>query len=219
MRRNAPLACALALVAALTAGCLPVSREHPQKHYYVLSAEREREARGRGAPGPVLQVGTFRAAPAASGRQFVYRLGEAAYQTDFYNELLAPPDRLVTEQVRAWLAASGLFSAVVAPGSHLEADYALEGVLSELHGDYRDVRAPAAVLRVELLLVRRPLAEPGVVLHASHRMVEPLGGTAPESLAAGWNRALRRLLEGLEGEVRDALASGEAQAGSSSQSG
>lgn len=49
-----------------------------------------------------------------------------------YDEWIAPPAELTESALRAWLAASGLFAAVVTPGSRADATLVLEGELTSL---------------------------------------------------------------------------------------
>ncbi|KPK66280.1 MAG: hypothetical protein AMK73_00420 [Planctomycetes bacterium SM23_32] len=185
------------MAAVLAAGCLSLTRSYPEKHAYVLDAGREGGG-AAAAPGPVLRVMPFRASPAFAGRGFVYRTADDEYRADFYNEFFAPPDRLVTEEVRQWLGASGLFGTVVSSAAQVEADYALEGVVSALYGDYREPGAPRAVLKLEMLLVADPLTDPRVAKWVTCEETAALDDVSPAALVRGWNEALRRALQALE---------------------
>ena len=64
--------------------------------------------------------------------------GGGQVDTEFYNEWAAPPVELVEEAMRQWLAASGLFAAVVSPGSRLRAGLVLEAELLRLQAEPRE---------------------------------------------------------------------------------
>jgi hypothetical protein len=101
-----------------------------------------------------LDIRRLGVAPAFSGRNLVYRMSEAAYETDFYNLFLVNPGEMVTQQVRDWVDRANLFAALTVPGSRLESDYTLEGQVVELYGDFEQGRG-AAVITLQLFLVRK----------------------------------------------------------------
>lgn len=82
--------------------------------------------------GPVLLVRAFRAAPGLEERGLRRVAGDGTVANAVYEEWVAPPAELAEAALRRWLAAAGLFSAVVAPGSRLEPALILEAELSRL---------------------------------------------------------------------------------------
>ena len=62
-----------------------------------------------------------------AGLQWLQRDGSV--HVDFYEQWAVPPAQAVEDDLRQWLADAGLFRAVVAPGSRLNADFVLEGEL------------------------------------------------------------------------------------------
>ena len=82
--------------------------------------------------GKALLVRTLRAAPGLEARGLQIVQNDGSIRTDFYEEWSVPPADAVEDVLRRWLAASGLFSAVLAPGSRARADLALEGELQSL---------------------------------------------------------------------------------------
>ncbi|PWS38038.1 hypothetical protein DFH01_01635 [Falsiroseomonas bella] len=68
-----------------------------------------------------------------------------------YDEWIAPPGELAESALRAWLSASGLFAAVVTPGSRADATLVLEGELTSLEAVPSANEARAGLAGVLLL--------------------------------------------------------------------
>lgn len=196
-----PAYCGAIVVLALAAGCVSLRKAPPQKHYYVLHADRS----GTALPAPlsaVLKVRRFRVSRAFAGRGLVYRTGELAYESDFYNEFFASPDDLITDEVRRWLAQSAAFGHVVDSSHAVEARYALEGSVVALYGDYRKKDSPEAVLDMQLLLLNDAPALPRIVFEKAYGARAALEGTSPEALAKAWGRALAKILTDFEADLQ-----------------
>jgi cholesterol transport system auxiliary component len=80
--------------------------------------------------GRVLLVRSVRAAPGLEARGLQWLQRDGSVHVDFYEQWAVPPAQAVEDDVRQWLADAGLFRAVVAPGSRLNADFVLEGALN-----------------------------------------------------------------------------------------
>ncbi len=198
------LALALALGAAGPIGCASVvSRPAVEKKQFVLEARRDGDAPATRGAG-VLEVAAFRVSPRAAGTRFAYRTGPDRYESDFYHVLWAAPQTLVADETRRWLAASGAFEDVLEPGSSVPPTFVLEGALAELHGDFRTVETPTAVLGLRFALVDVRGREPRVVMSREYSAETPLESTSPDALVAGWNTGLRRVLAELEADLRAA---------------
>src|SRR5919107_3429083 len=105
----------LPLLALGACSVLP-NRPYQEVQRYALAPERP----GREPParrGPVLLLRSVRAAPGMDNRGLRTLGAGGQVDTAFYDEWAAPPVELVEEAMRQWLASSGLFAAVVSPGS------------------------------------------------------------------------------------------------------
>ena len=71
----------------------------------------------------------------AWGRGLQWLQHDGSVHVDFYEQWAVPPAQAVEDDLRQWLADAGLFSAVVAPGSLLHADFVLEGELNTFMAD------------------------------------------------------------------------------------
>ncbi|MCK8787799.1 hypothetical protein M0638_25925 [Roseomonas sp. NAR14] len=148
--------------------------------------------------GKVLLVRLLRAAPGQEQRGLRTLRADGTETADFHNEWTAPPADLVEEVVRRWLIASGLFAAVVAPGSRAPADLILEAELTTLQAEPARGLARAGMSAVVLR---------GADGRVASQLV--LAGTAPlatpdppaAARAAAMNAALADLLGQLESRL------------------
>jgi hypothetical protein len=65
--------------------------------------------------------------------------------SDPYSRFIAEPGAMFGDQMAAWLSRAGLFTTVIDPESTLPAHYLLEATITELYGDFRPGRVPAAL--------------------------------------------------------------------------
>lgn len=196
-----PIRFLAALLVILLAGCAGIQKSYPDKRYFALEAPRSVRTTSP-ASAAVIRLRHFRVTPAYEGKELVYRTGDLTYQSDFYNEFFIFPTAMMMEATRSWLDDSGLFQYVVDAPSQVMPDYTLEGVLTALYGDYRDQQAPKAVLGLQFLITSGRESRPEIVFHSEYRREVPLNNGRPETLVAGWNEALSRILSDFEADLR-----------------
>jgi ABC-type uncharacterized transport system auxiliary subunit len=169
MRRRAVLVAAAAL-----GGCGLSTRPYVERRDWPLLVRRPQALPPR-VGAPVLLVRSLRAGPGMEARGLQTLRADGSIKTEFYEEWAVPPAEAVEDALRRWLAESGLFSGVLAPGSRLVADLVLEGELDALwteparHDAYAAVgvsvleQNPAATkVRLQRTVsARTPLAEGG----------------------------------------------------------
>jgi uncharacterized lipoprotein YmbA len=170
MRRRLLLAAPLALPAC---SLLP-DRPHVPARRYQLDPRRP-AAHPAAAGAPVLLVRRLRATPGLLDLALRRQRPDGAYEVAAFEEWIAPPADLAEAALRTWLAASGRFAAVVAPGSRAEASLVLEAQLLTLESRPTQAVAELAgvLLREERLSTR---------LLTSFRVA----GEAPLSPGADW---------------------------------
>jgi len=160
----------------------------------------ERPGRRSGPGRKVLLVRLLRAAPGLEQRGLRTVNGDGTEATDFYAEWAAPPAEAAEEALRRWLAASGLFAAVTAPGSRARADLVLEAELAALHADLgrREARATlAALLLQDAGLGGRVLAQLTPTGTAPLVGAEPPAAARAAAMVAALGAALAALEAGL----------------------
>ena len=77
--------------------------------------------------GKVLVVRDLTAGPGLDQRGVQWLLPNGSLHVDYYNQWAVPPAEGVTDDLRRWLADSGLFAAVVGPDSGVAGDYCAGG--------------------------------------------------------------------------------------------
>lgn len=203
-----PMTRRLVLLLPGLGGCsvLP-DRPFQETHRFALAPERPRQDRTP-PRAPVLLLRGLRAAPGLDARGLRLAGPGEQVELEYWNEWIAPPPELVEEALRRWLAASGLFSAVVLPGSRLPATLVLEAELLRLQAEPATGMARATLA---VLLLREGAADRPRILgqfQAEGEAPIPGGGQgrpAPADAAAAMAAALAAALTALEGKLRRVL--------------
>lgn len=189
----------------LTAGCLRLERERPEKRHYLIEVAREEHEPDASPAGGVVQVRRFDVSPAFEASSFIYRTGGSSWESDYYNAFFVSPDVMITGQVARWLENAGLFTRVSTGGSQVRPDYLLEGNVVTLHGDYRDPARPVAVIELQLLLLLDRVGETEMVFQGDYSGREPVPGNSPQDLVVAWRDALKSILRDAELDLAEAL--------------
>ncbi len=189
----------------LLIGCLNLERSYLEKRYFILDV-----LRGKDISSPdtetVLKVRRFRVSPKYEGKGFVYRLKDLSYESDFYNEFFISPASLLTEEIRKWVAGSGLFQHVVDPSSYMDPNYVLEGAVTSLYGDYGVSAAPKGILEMQFFLLDEASASPEIIFQSKYRKEEPLKDNTPDALVKSWNEALKQILTEFETDLKEYMS-------------
>jgi hypothetical protein len=147
----------------------------------------------------VLLISQMSPDSAFEGRKLVYKLGPNRLAEDFYNELPAVPSRLLAEAAARYLNERSLFLKVEKSPGLEGPDFALEGQIAELYGDYSQ-DPPRAVLSLRFTLLDARRTKPKALFSQSFsRSLEFAAGAKaedkPSLLAAAYGRALREILD------------------------
>ena len=182
MRRRYLLALGVAL-----AGCSVLPQQaYVQRRDWPLDVDRTPVLPPR-SRGRVLLVRSVRAAPGLESRGLQWLQRDGSLHVDFYEQWAVPPAQAVEDDLRQWLADAGLFRAVLAPGSRLNADLVLEGELDVFSADLATGVARAALALV--LLDQRP-GSTKVLLQKTESAEVKLTGTDPPAMVDALKAAL-----------------------------
>jgi ABC-type uncharacterized transport system auxiliary subunit len=193
MKRRALLAAPLLLSA-----CGLAERPYAERRQWPLVARRPRvQPARRGAP--ILLVRGLRAGPGLEQRGLQSLQADGSIRSEFYEEWAAPPAQAVEEALRGWLADSGLYSAVIASGSRLEADQVLEG---ELTGLWTIPATGQAHIALGITVVAQRPTATRVLLQQRLTAETPLAGTSPREAVEAQSAALASVLEQVERALR-----------------
>ncbi len=156
------------------------------------------ERRGPERRGPVLLVRGVSAAPGVDTRGLQWLQRDGSLHVDYYEEWAVPPATSIESDLRQWLADSGRFAAVVAPGSRLDGDLVLEGTLTAFRADL-----PAGTARVALgLVLLDQRSSPAKILMQQDFSAETkLAGPDAPAIAHGLQQALAEVLAEIEAKV------------------
>lgn len=182
-------------------GCVSLERSYPEKRYFVLEASESVIPANPGGDR-ILSVSNLRVSPRYADRSFVYRISEAGYETDFYNQFLTATDVMIGEEVRRGLGASRVFKYVVGPSNQLQPNFVLEGSVNAIYGDFRNLDAPAALLEIEFYLHNEDLANPHIIMQKRYVKSIAINTRSPEALVKGWDAALNEILAALIADLR-----------------
>jgi len=185
--RLAAAACTVLALAACSIG-------DPVPHTTTYVVEPPAPALGAPRCAEPLRMGNVRVAPAFASTALVYRIDDVKFTADFYNAFIAEPGPMLGARMAEWLDRAGPFKTVSQPGGAVPAPYALEAAVTELYGDFRHGRAPAAVMTVQFTLVDLTSASPKVVLERSVARRVDLPQASPDALVRGYGQALGEIL-------------------------
>lgn len=183
-------------------GCsLLPQQPYVQRREWPLDVRRAQSLppRPRG-PGPLVR--SIRASPGLDVRGVQWLLKDGSVHVDYYEQWAVPPAEAVEDDVRQWLADTGLFSAVLAPGSRLNADLVLEGELDVL---VADLNAGVARAAVALVLLDQRKGQTKVLLQKTERAEVKLAGTDPPAIVDALKAALVEVLRQTETDVAAAI--------------
>lgn len=191
----------LAPLALAACSILPDRPNVPVRRYALAPERPARRSPPRGAP--VLLLRGLRGVPGLQEVGLRRRLPDGSFAIAPYEEWLAPPGDLAEAALRAWLTASGLFGAVVAPGTRAEPGLVFEGQLTVLESVPHEGEAQAAIAGV---LLRETGLSASVIAPVEARGSAPLpaGADAPAE-AAAMQAALGAAFTGLEALLARAL--------------
>ena len=185
----------LALIVSL-AGCGLATRPATVKQTYLLDPRPPAKATAPTHQAS-LKVGTIAVGTSFRGRSFVYREDDLRYESDFYNEFFVSPSAMFTADAANALAAAGIFREVLPASANALGDFVLEGLVSELYGDYRDASKPVAVISAKFFLIdNRGLS--GVLFWQTEvQQRVAMTSRSPDALAAAYAKAWTAMLADL----------------------
>lgn len=157
--------------------------------------------------GRVLLVRAVQAGPGLEMRGLQTLQPDGSVRTAFYEQWAVPPAEAIDDDLRRWLADSGVFAAVLGPGSRMTADFVLDGELVLLHADLGTGMARAALALV--LIDQRPSATqimPGRIrLERTEAADVKLDGTDPPALVRAQLAAVAAVLRRTEADLANAV--------------
>jgi cholesterol transport system auxiliary component len=180
-----------ALCALAAAGC-SFTRPAPIKAQYLLSPKTPPVAAKPQAG--TLRVGIVNVAGPFRDRNFVLKVGDLRYETDYYDEFVVPPSAILAEQTSRALSRSRAFAHVGAPGAPVQADYVLDGFVSALYADHTVQGRCKAVIAINYYLSQADTGSGVPFWSEDYRREVDCGGGDADAYVAALNTALSEIL-------------------------
>ncbi len=193
MRRRSVLALPL-----LLAACGLSERPYTQRRQWPLLIRRL-SAQPPRPGGRILEVRPINAGPGLEVRGLQSLEADGSLHTAFYEEWAVPPAEGIGDALRQWLAGSGKFGAVVAPGSRLTADLVLEAELTALWTEPAQQRARAALA---ITVIDQHTSVPRILLQRTFTGTPPLASDAAPDAAAAQLAALTEVFQQIEQAIQ-----------------
>ena len=156
----------------------------------------------RKSHGRVLLVRSVRAAPGLEDRGLQWLQRDGSVHIDYYEQWAVPPAQAVENDLRQWLSDSGLFAAVVASGSRLNADYVLEG---ELDTFIADPNAGVVHVALAIVLLDQRRGSTKVLLQRTEGADVKLTASDPPAIAEAMRAAIVEVLRRTEADAARAV--------------
>ena len=179
------------------AGCGLLKQPPVAKGYFSIDAGEPQDVSGhvwKTRPhAPVLRVDRLRISPPYDAVAFVYRLSPTQFDTDYYNNFIAPPASLLTGSLIQWLDRSGSLM-IVDTSSSLGSQWRLEGEITALYIDSAAKPMPVAVVAGRFFLIREQQGEDQVISETTFQETAPVSAKSAAGFAAAFGQAWRQVL-------------------------
>lgn len=194
---------ALAILAVLS-GCVQ-RLEQPDKRLFLIDLDERPTSATMVADEralPPIEVRMFQIASEWQDQEFVYRVEDDIYQTDYFNAFLVGPRENITNQALRWLRRSRAFEAALTPGSRARPGLTLDGTIVELYGDYRDAADRRAILTLHLIVTINHPDGPEILINKEYRSAVPISDNSRAQLVNGWSQGLSEALSNFLHDLR-----------------
>ena len=191
---------------ALTVSACAIGRPIPQPTTYNIDPPAGTAVPSELRPAESLRIGDVRIAAPYAGNALIYRLDDVRYVSDPYHEFVSDPGAMLGSRIAEWLDREGRLGTVGQPGSARSASYVLEATVTELYGDFRPGRRPAAVLAVQFALIDQMGTRPEVLYERTVAQRVDLPKASPDDLVRGYGTALAGTLSEMAPELSARMA-------------
>ena len=200
MKNKALTLCTLIIMSVVFSGC--GSRAALNQRSFLIEPSRNIPQQ-KTVKNIILDVKSFNIDRTFDTKSLVYRKRQSEYETDFYNQFLISPDEMITQKTRSWLSQSGMFKWVLEPGSYTNPTHVLEGNISALYGDFRDMANPKAVMSIRFFVIKLP--DKDIVFGKTYEAQSKVESKNAESLVKSFDECLANILANLEKDLNGQL--------------
>ncbi len=175
-------------------GCVTVQKDHVNKTYYDLDVQNARPATTFKKESHTILVKELTIASSFDSHSFVYRMSKSEYSTDFYNEFVNYPAKIITEKITENLFGSGLFIPALT-SLRRDIQYRLSGRINRLYGDFQDASDPKSIIEIRILLEQQSEKDGfQLISNKTYLANESIVSRTPDQLVDGWNRGLGKII-------------------------
>ena len=185
----------------LTLTACSIGQPIPSVTTYVIEPPKGDARSAAARSTETLRIGNVRVAASYARNSLVYRMSEVQYVADPYHAFIAEPGTMMANRIGEWLDGARLFKTVAQPGSAGPAAYVLDATVTELYGDFRQGRRPAAMLAVQFALLDQTGARSRVVFERTIASRVDLAEASADALVLGYGKALAEILSQLAPEL------------------
>ncbi|CCK82019.1 ABC-type transport auxiliary lipoprotein family protein [Desulfobacula toluolica] len=180
-------------VISVFSGCAGIQTKPADKNYFELQITVPASAPNSFFIGDPLLVRTFCINPAFDSHSFVYLIEKNEYVTDYYNEFIYSPTRLITEKIAENLYNSNHFKPAPTD-SRQDITYLLSGKITRLYGDFQATNDPSAIIEIRMILKKNTGKAFQVISSKTYLAQEPILSRNPAHLVFGWNKGLAKIM-------------------------
>ncbi len=174
-------------------GCAGIQTKPAEKNYFQLQSTVPAATPNSVSSGDPLLVKNFFINPSFDSHSFVYRIEKNEYITDYYNEFINSPTRLITEKIAENLYSSSRFTPAPTDRKQ-DIIYLLSGKITRLYGDFQATNAPKAVIEIRMILEKNTGKTFQVISNKTYLAEEPILSRKPAHLISGWNKGLVKIM-------------------------
>ena len=190
----------LIMISLIFFGCAKLEQDYPERNFYVLDAKRNTEKTIKNSD-IILEINRFNISPKYSGREFVYRISENKYISDFYNQFFKSPDTLINSVSYNWLADSGIFKDVINRDLEVETDYLLDANIRNIYVDLSNPGEAKSILEIQFFLTEESPTDTKLIFNKTYREEIRADDKSSEDFVKSWNGALEMILTKFESDI------------------
>lgn len=184
--------------------CTSLSRQFPEKKFFLFEVPKEPIAGTIAQKGTSLKVRRFGISPRFDSKEFVYRKSEVVYESDFYNLFFISPATNLKEELVSFLVTKQIFEWDASTQSKMEPTHFLEANVQELYGDFRS-KEPKAILKIEILLYTERNGGTQIISKKNYGREISIPKSDAEALAQGWNKGYAEILSEIALDWKDKI--------------
>ena len=189
----------LVLLTIVSSACTGLNKNYPIRNFYSLKPI-ETDVITFAQINKVLEVSTFTISPKYRGKEFIYKIDENRFDSDFYNQFFNSPAQIITVETLNRLNQSNIFKNIINSHTPVHPDYVLYGNIVEIFGDFSNI-TPQSVLSVEFILVDESSIDSKILFNKVYSDRMDLNSKSAKELVNGWNILLTNILNNFEKDL------------------